>query len=219
LDSDSSGRARPVRRPGTRHGRNPHPAWNPPDPAGTMAWAVDVPRGESRTGHHPGRTRFSGRRTPGPDASLFYGSKARGTAARTPLPPLGRSGYATQALRRPGPRSASGTGRGEGPLVTLGPNSARPSQWARSLKQDPGGSLSATRAPGWKEVALVERGGKQVHTSGPDQGTPPDSRRHASRRAKPRGKRLACSGSPRDVGCMQPGRSRGNQLPGRWTGA
>ena len=187
---------------GTPHDRNPHPAWNPPDPAGTMAWAVDVPRGESRTGHHPGRARISGRRTPGPDASLFYGSKARGTAARTPFPPLGRSGYATrkaappleqaarrggptsiarppQALRRPGPRSASGTGRGEGPLVTLGPNSARPSQWARSLNQDPGGSPSAARAPGWKEVALSERGGKQVHTSGPDQGTPPDSRHHA----------------------------------------
>ena len=32
-------------------GRNPPPAWNPQDPAGIMARAVDIPRGESRTGH------------------------------------------------------------------------------------------------------------------------------------------------------------------------
>ena len=38
--------------------RSPYPAWNSQAPARTMARAVGAPRGESRTGHHPGRTRL-----------------------------------------------------------------------------------------------------------------------------------------------------------------
>ena len=52
-------------------GRNLHGAWNPQAPAGTMAWAVDVPRGESQQGSHLCRTRDSGRSIPGPGASLI----------------------------------------------------------------------------------------------------------------------------------------------------
>ncbi len=177
-------------------GRSPYPVRNPQAPAGTMARAVDNPKGESRTGHQPGRTRVSGRRTTGPDASLCLWHKSLGYVRlhTTPSPGMLRM----QALRWPGPGSTSCTRREEGLLETRGLKQAWPSRRARTPNQDHG--RKPLSGPGLK----MEGGGAG--------GARREAGRHIRRHAL---RRLVYSGSPRDVECMQPGRSRGNQLPGR----
>ncbi len=60
-----------------------HAAWNPLDPAGTMARAVDVPR----VGHGRVITPAGIESWAYVHLAQFDGSKARGTAASTPRPP------------------------------------------------------------------------------------------------------------------------------------
>ncbi len=159
----------------------------------------------------PSWTRVPVRRIPRPGVPLRVSRMAPGYARLHPIPapgtsrvrhPKGRttaragSHWDTKeprpALGQPGPRSESGTR--PGPTET------------RCLSQ-PGG-------PGqerWRPIATYGPGRKPLRG--------PNTQPHVPRRARPAGIGLRHPGSQHEDGCMQPGRSQGNQLPGRWTGA
>ena len=189
----------------------------------------------------PSRTRVSVRRIPRPGVPLRVPCMAPGYARLHPIPapgtsrvrhPKGRttaragSHWATKeprpALGQPGPRSESGTRLGSDPLklgVSVNPAALARSAGDRQLHMGQGGSRCAALASGWKEVVLASYWGTGAHITGLIRGPSPNYPLHAPRRARPAGIGLRHPGSQREDGCMQPWRSRGNQLPGRWTGA
>ena len=200
-----------------------------------MSW------GESRLGSHPRPDSSFGQAYTLPWGPLCVPCMdlgyARPHAHHAPRPP----GYATQKatplreraatgpLRNPSQHSSS-LGRQD---PSLAPDSGGPIETRRRNDSDGrgrgSGAVTYERA---REEAGVRpwpqdgkrwcrRGkvGSRCTHQGPIRGAERSSCPHAPRRAPPRWDRPPAPCSQREGRCMQPGRSQGNQMPGRWTGA
>ena len=187
-----------------------------------------------------GRTRASVGRTPCPGA--LYASRVWtwGTPDRTLTLPPRPPGYATQKATPLRERAATG------PLREPGQHSGSQGRPGPSPVPDSDGPLNPAphrlgrpRAGESAPLTTIGPGRKPLRNPGPgmERGGAGVARREAGAHIRTRSgvpnrflpPRLATGPDPLGSGsgtqiaargrCMQPGRSQGNQLPGRWTGA
>ena len=197
-------------------------------------------RGESRLGSHPRPDSSFGQAYALPWGPLCVPCMdlgyARPHAHHAPRPP----GYATQKatplreraatgpLREPGQHSGSQGRPGPSPVPDSdGPLNPAPRRLGRPMAGEsgplttigPGRKPSRSPGPGMERggagVARREAGAHIRTRSGvPNRFLPPRLATGPDPLGSGSGTQIAARGR-----CMQPGRSQGNQLPGRWTGA